>query len=420
MRVAVLAHSFPRFAGDTHGPFVQRLSEELARRGHEVHVLVPYDPALAPDPASPLTVHSFRYVWPRRWHRLGYSRTLRRDVGLRAVAWLQAPLYFLFARRALARLIREHGIELVHAHWILPNGWVAARAAGAAGIPYAVTLHGSDVFMAERAAPLGAMARRALAGAAHVTSCSADLRERLLALGGGEHAGKVLLVANGTDLAPAPDGEAEAAVAARLGVDSAGARLVVAVGRLVDKKGFGHLLEAAPALLAGRPDARVVIGGGGDLEEPLKRRAAELGVGGRVLFPGPLSHPEALALIARAEVFVMPSVRDARGNVDGLPIVVLEAMAAGKPVVASDVAGMPLAVADGETGLLVPEQDPAALAAAAGGLLDEPDRARRLGAAGRRRIERELNWAAIAEVHDRLYRRAAAGAAAEAAAEAGG
>jgi len=409
LRVAVLAHSFPRFPGDTHGPFVQRLSEELARRGHEVHVLVPWDSELAPDPASPLAVHSFRYVLPDRWHRLGYSRTLRRDVGMKTAAWLLAPLYFVFAERALRRLIRERGIELVHAHWILPNGFVAARAAGAAGVPYAVTLHGSDVFMAERAAPLAAMARRALAGAAHVTSCSADLRDRLLALAGGAGADRVLLVPNGTDLGAPPDAAAAAAVEARLGPAAAGGGpLVVAVGRLVDKKGFGILLEAAPAILAGRPDARLAIGGGGDLETPLRRRAAELGIADRVAFPGPLSHPEALALIARAEVFVMPSLRDERGNVDGLPIVVLEAMAAGRPVVASDVAGLPLAVADGETGLLVPERDPAALATAVGSLLADPGRARRLGEAGRSRIERELNWAAVAEIHDRLYRRATA------------
>lgn len=407
MRVAVLAHSFPRFPGDTHGPFVQRLSEELARRGHEVHVLVPWDPELAPDPASPLAVHSFRYVRPERWHLLGYSRTLRRDVGMKAAAWLLAPLYFVFAERALARLIRERGIELVHAHWILPNGYVAARAAGASGIPYAVTLHGSDVFMAERAAPLAAMARRALAGAAHVTSCSADLRDRLLALAGGQGAERVLLVPNGTDLAPPPDAAAAAAVEARIGPAAAGdGPLVVAVGRLVDKKGFGVLLEAAPAVLAARPDARLVIGGGGDLEEPLRRRARELGIADRVAFPGPLSHPEALALIARGDVFVMPSLRDQRGNVDGLPIVVLEAMAAGRPVVASDVAGLPLAVADGETGVLVPERDPAALASAVGELLADPERARRFGEAGRRRVERELNWAAVAAIHDRLYRRA--------------
>lgn len=409
MRVAVLAHSFPRFPGDTHGPFVQRLSEELAARGHTVHALVPFDPELRGHPDSPLTLHSFRYVVPDRWHRLGYSRTLKRDVGLRWAAYLQSPLYFLFAERALARLVRREGIDLVHAHWLLPNGFVAWRVARRTGVPYAVTLHGSDVFMAERNRLFGVMAARALAGAAHVTSCSADLRDRLLALGGGEHADKVLLVANGTDLQPAAAAAPPAAaLRRRLGV-GAGARLVVAVGRLVYKKGFRYLLEAAPEILGEHPEAVLVIGGGGDLAAELRRRAAELGVADRVLFTGGLSHPEVLELIAAAEVFVMPSVRDPRGNVDGLPIVVLEAMAAGRPVVATDVAGMPLAVADGDTGLLVPPADPAALAAAVGGLLADPERARRLGDAARRRVEEELNWSAVAAVHDRLYRRAVDG-----------
>jgi glycosyltransferase involved in cell wall biosynthesis len=411
VRVAVLAHSFPRFPGDTHGPFVQRLSEELAGLGHEVHVLVPFDPELRPDPASPLTVHSFRYVKPDRWHRLGYSRTLRRDVGLRGAAWLQSPLYFACAVRALRRLIDRARIELVHAHWILPNGFVAECATRRSRTPFVVTLHGSDVFMAERNPLFGAMARRALHGAAHVTSCSADLRDRLLALAGSpappELAAKVSLVPNGTDLPP-PGGPDAAAARRRLGLPAEG-RLVAAVGRMVDKKGFGYLLEAAPAILDGRPDVRLVVGGGGDLLPALRERAAALGLGDRALFPGVLAHDQVLDLLAATEVFVMPSVRDERGNIDGLPVVVLEAMAAGVPVVATAVAGMPLAVREGETGLLVPEKDPRALAEAVTGLLDRPETARALGRAGRERVARELTWAAVARVHDRIYRQAAGG-----------
>ena len=94
MRIAVVAHSFPRFPGDTHGPFVKRLSEEIARRGHEVWALVPYDRELRDDPQTPLHIRPFRYVVPDGAHRLGYSRTLRRDVGLRLSAYLQSPLYF--------------------------------------------------------------------------------------------------------------------------------------------------------------------------------------------------------------------------------------------------------------------------------------------------------------------------------------
>ncbi len=188
-----------------------------------------------------------------------------------------------------------------------------------------------------------------------------------------------------------------------------GARLVVAVGRMVDKKGFEYLVEAAPAILAGRGDVRVVLGGGGDLLPALRARAEGLGLAGRVLFPGGLSHDRVLEILAAAEVVAMPSVRDRSGNIDGLPVVVLEAMAAARPVVASRVAGIPLAVEDGATGVLVPERDAGALGAAVGRLLDDPERGRSLGEAGRRRVERELTWTAIARIHDRIYRHAAAG-----------
>lgn len=411
MNVAVLAHSFPRFPGDSSGPFVKSLSEALTRRGHRLWVLLPFDRELRPDPASPLVYESFRYVRPESWHRLGYSRTLKRDKGMRLVSYLQSPLYFHFARRALERLVRRQGIDLVHAHWILPNGYVASRAAAATGVPYAVTLHGSDVFMAERNPLFRAMAARALAGAAHVTSCSDELRERLLRLGGREHAGKIHLVANGTDLL---GGERGGGAGAGGEPPAAGAvagegPVLAAVGRLVDKKGFGYLLQALPAIRRSVPGARLLLGGGGELRGELEEQARRLGVAEAVTFTGALSHPQVLGLIAAADLFVMPSVRDARGNVDGLPVVVLEAMAAGKPVVASEISGLPLAVVDGETGRLVPEKDPAALAAAVVELLADPERARRLGEAGRARVRDELNWDAVAAVHDRLYRAAVGG-----------
>lgn len=403
MRIAVLAHSFPRFPGDTHGPFVKHLSEALARRGHRVWALVPYDPEIERDPATPLDVRSFRYVRPDRWHLLGYSRTLRRDVGMKPSAYLQAPLYFLFAERALRRLVRREGIELIHAHWILPNGFVAARVSRATGVPFAATLHGSDVFMAERNRLFGAMARRALAGASYVTSCSAELRDRLLRLGGAEHGAKVHLVPNGTGLVPVEeDAERHPAV-------PPGCRAVVAVGRLVDKKGFGYLLEAAPRILQRVPEARIVVGGGGPLEGSLREQARRLGIADRVVFTGTLSHPEVLCLMASAEVVAMPSVRDERGNVDGLPVVVLEAMAAARPVVASSISGLPLAIEDRVSGRLVPERDAGALSGAILDLLTDPETASRLGREARRRIEEDLNWDAIAGIHDRLARAAAGG-----------
>ena len=408
LRVAVMAHSFPRFPGDTHGPFVQRLSEELARLGHEVHVLVPLDRELRPDPDSPLTVHPFRYAGPARWHLLGYSRTLERDVRLKPWAYLQAPLYFWFGERALRRLVVAAEIDLIHAHWILPNGYVASRVSRRLGVPYCATLHGSDVFMAERNPLFRRLGRLALRGAAHVTSCSADLKARLTALGDPGAGEKIHLVPNGTDLEPTTVARPAAEIRAAWRLPRE-ATLVLAVGRLVDKKGFRYLLAALPAVLARHPGLHLALGGGGALEADLKAQAKALGLESAVTFTGPLSHPQVLELMRAADLFVMPSVRDPRGNVDGLPVVVLEAMAAGLPVVATDLAGLPLAVEPGRTGLLVPEKDPDALAAALSGLAAAPERRRAMGAAARQKVERELHWGAIAREHDRLYQEAVGG-----------
>ncbi|MDX1384238.1 MAG: glycosyltransferase, partial [Thermoanaerobaculia bacterium] len=303
MKVAVLAHSFPRFEGDTHGPFVQHLSEALTRLGHEMHVLVPWDPELVEERETPLRIHSFRYIWPEQYHLLGYSRTMQRDVKLRGWAYLQAPLYFSFGIRALKALVRRHAIDLVHAHWILPNGFIAERTRRGTGVPFCATLHGSDVFMAERNPAFTRMAAQALAGAAHVTSCSADLQERLIALGGEAHRGKVHLVPNGTEVVATR--QDTAATRERWGF-APDERLVVAVGRLVDKKGFRYLLDAVPAIVAEVPAARIVIGGDGELRQELEARAAAGGAAGRISVTGGRSHTDVLARLAAADGVVMP------------------------------------------------------------------------------------------------------------------
>ncbi len=405
MKIAVLAHSFPRFPGDTHGPFVKHLSEAIAQEGHEVHVLVPWDEKIGLDPQTPLHIHPFKYVIPKSWHLLGYSRTMQRDTGMKRYAYLLAPLYFAFAERALLQLVRRENIDLMHTHWILPNGYVASRVSRRTGVPYVATLHGTDVFMAERNGLFTHLGKKALEGASWVSSCSGDLRDRLLRLGGSEHADKVDLVSNGTQLVPRPQAKNIAATRQHWGFDSDD-QILLGVGRLVDKKGFRYLLDAAPDLMKDHPKVRLVIGGGGDLEDELKAQAAQLGIAHRTTFTGDLAHHEVLALIAAADIFVMPSVRDDQGNIDGLPIVVLEAMAAARPLVASDLTGIPLAVTHGETGLLVAERDVPGLRGALESLLINSDRRRQMGEAARRRIEQELHWGAIAQRHLAHYRKA--------------
>jgi glycosyltransferase involved in cell wall biosynthesis len=200
-----------------------------------------------------------------------------------------------------------------------------------------------------------------------------------------------------------PDPAAGALVRAELGL-APDTPLLISVSRLVYKKGLTYLLEAFPQILAQHPNAVLVIAGYGDLREELERRAAELGLAASVRFPGQLERDRAAHYVAAADVYVVPSIRDQRGNIDGLPNALLEGMGAGRPIVASRVAGIPDVITDEQHGLLAPERSPPALAAAISRLRRYRVLAERLGTAARRRVLEERTWDIAAERFERAYK----------------
>ena len=337
-------------------------------------------------------VVTFRYA-PEPWEVLGYGRTLEADERVKGRAALATPLYALALRRAVRRQLRRRRFDLVHAHWIVPNGVIAAAASP--DVPLAIGLHGSDVFLAEKPG-VRRLARWALGRARLLTGCSPELVSRVRALGSREGfpENRSRVIPYGVDVAafsPAP--ERRAIWRGKLGIPAA-APLILGVGRMATKKGFQVLLEAFPALLTAQPEAHVVLAGGGDL---LERFAAVASAWpGRVHLPGSVLRDTLPDLYRAADLFVLPAVHDSKGNVDGLPNVILEAMASGLPVVASGISGIPLAVEDGRTGLLVPEREPARLLTALLGLLGDRGLAREMGERGRRKAEDELTWDAVA------------------------
>ena len=401
-----LTQTYPRVPGDTAGPFIRDLARALVRGGDRVTVLTPHAEKVAAAWAlggtdDGVAVRSFRYA-PERLEVLGYGRSLEADERVKGAAALAAPLYALAARRALRRHLQAHRCDLVHAHWIVPNGLVAAAAAIGSRAPFAIGLHGSDVFLAEKPG-VRRLARWALSRARLLTGCSPELVERVRATGLPGRAVRGV-IPYGVDVgAFSPDPARRGIWRRQLAIPDA-APLLLGVGRMATKKGFQVLIELLPALLGEFPDLHVVLAGGGDL---LARfRAAVRPWEARVHFPGAVLRDTLPDLYRAADLFTLPAVHDSKGNVDGLPNVILEAMASGLPVVASGVSGIPLAVVDGETGRLVPEADPAALLGALRGLLADPTAARAMGERGRRKAEAELTWDAVAARYREGYRMA--------------
>ena len=166
---------------------------------------------------------------------------------------------------------------------------------------------------------------------------------------------------------------------------------IVAVGRLVEKKGFADLIDAVSVLAARDVVVPTRIAGGGRLEPALREQVEISALGGMVEMLGPRTQCEIITLIHSATVVVAPCVTAADGDRDGLPTVLLEAMAMGTPVIATAVTGIPEAVVDGETGLIVPERDPYALADAVERLLGDPALRTRLAVAARAMVEERFD-----------------------------
>jgi len=395
LRILFLTQTFPRQPGDTSGPFIRDLARALVRGGDAVTVLAPHARGLAAAwEDDGVAVRSFRYA-PAALEVLGYSRSLDADETIRPLAGLVAPLYLAAARRAVARCCRTEGADLVQAHWVVPNGLAAAGAAP--GVPLAVGLHGSDVFVAERRGVRRAVAL-ALARTAVLTGCSPELVDRVCALGFPR--GRAHVIPYGVDVAKFAPGPPRGRDWRQcLGIPAA-ATVLLSVGRMATKKGFQVLLPELPALLARHPDLQVVLAGAGDRLAEFRRAA---GSEPRIHFPGAVGHDDLPDLFRAADLFTLPAVHDARGNVDGLPNVILEAMATALPVVATAISGIPQAVRPQETGWLVPEGDGPALASAIETLVADPVLRRRLGEGGRLVAERELTWDRVAARYRAAY-----------------
>ena len=268
-------------------------------------------------------------------------------------------------------------------------------------VPLLVSLHGSDVYLAEANPLARAAARLAFDQAAWITACSDDLAHRAVQLGADQNRMTVVPYGVDTDRFK-PDVSVRASLREQQRLAQDDPELLIA-GRLVRKKGFEYLIDALPSLTERFPRMVLIVAGGGDLEAELRRRAADGGVLDHVRFLGPVKQGNVAEWLAAADLAVVPSVKDDSGNVDGLPNVLLEALASGTPVVATAAGGMGTVAREGQTARVVPERDPGALADAVSQLLTQPTNAKSLGLSARAEMCRAHSWDRTAQRFEEAY-----------------
>jgi glycosyltransferase involved in cell wall biosynthesis len=380
---------------------MEPIATSIAARGHEVHVVAPWHPLVRRGREEHgVFFHFFKYAPLPALNVFGYAAGMRADVRLRGAAWMAAPFALAAGWFKAMRVAQKRRATMLHGHWVVPGGVMSAAAAPQ--LPLVVSLHGSDVFVAERVAPARIGARLVFHRAGAVTACSADLARRAMALGAPEDRTEVIPYGVDTNRFR-PDPASRGARRAEIGLPE-DAPLIVTAGRLVRKKGFEYLIDAMAQL----PGATLAIAGSGDLAAELAARARERAVADRVRLLGNLTHDAVGSWLAAADVAVIPSVRDDSGNVDGLPNTVLEALAAGTAVVSTPAGGISAVMTHGETGLIVPERDAASLARAIAALLRDRERAASLGRAARKAADERFGWGAAAARFETAYDRALA------------
>ncbi|HEX5632891.1 MAG TPA: glycosyltransferase family 4 protein [Gemmatimonadales bacterium] len=342
---------------------LMQLADELRRRGHHV---VPIGPATG----------------------CGWLGGEFRKKGYEPETFLLRRALDPACLTGMVRLLREKRIELVHSHEFTMTVYGAA-AARLVGVPHVSTMHGSQSML--KAARRRAALRVAFAMSRSVVAVSTATRDHLVETLGLPPA-RIQVIPNGIRFVPGERGRVRAELG--LGADDL---LVVAVGSLVERKGHAVLLRALARLdREGLPrNWHVAIAGRGELEEPLKALVRELGLEGRAHILG--HRGDVADILAASDVFTMPSLWE------GLPVAMLEAMFAEKPVIASACSGIPEAITSGVHGLLVPPGDEATLAEALRAVLTGPDLRTALGTAGRDRAAERYSVASMVDAYEVAY-----------------
>lgn len=370
--IAVLTDRYPELSET----FVVNEVRELARQGLTVSVEATQRPD-RPAPAAggaggaePAYLEDDRSLQKLRgltYLAIRHPAALLRDLRSRRRWRREEPVRTIRGLAARAARLRARGVSHLHVHFAAGAALDAMRLAAITGLPYSVTAHAYEIF----AEPAN-LAEKLTNAAFVTTGCDYNVEylRRQLAAEAADRVHRVVMGVDGDEF--------------RRDRPYPGGRRVLAVGRLVEKKGFADLLEAVALLERRAPIDRLCIVGDGALGPRLRARAAELGVGDRVEFAGSLGPEAVREQLRRADLLAMPCVVAADGDRDSMPVVVKEALAMEVPVVASDEVGLPELIRP-EFGRLCPPADPPSLADAINEVLTlVPAERAAMGAAGRR------------------------------------
>ena len=394
-KLLIVTSTFPRWKDDTDPPFVYELARRLTDT-FDVTVLAPsYPGALSEEVFSGLKIYRFRYFL-RKLELLAGSEGILPTLKKNFLFYFTVPFFLLGELTALLKLIKKCKPAVIHAHWIVPQGLIAALAKKLTGVPYIVTIHGGDIY-GLRGWFSGLLKSYVLRNAATVTVVSKNIQDTIkLKFGDKIHTN---IISMGVDSELFTPRKTDNLLRERYGISGP---FLLFVGRLTEKKGTKYIIEAMPAILEKFPKTKLIIVGTGEIRQQLIDLVNSHRLEQQILFTGAIPNNELPVYYATADIFIGPSITAADGDTEGFGLTFVEAGMSGCFVVGTDVGGIGDIIEHGKTGFLVKEKNPEQLAATIIMILEKKEELSPMKEKVRLNLCNKFCWPAIAEQYKKI------------------
>lgn len=393
MRVCILATGYPKWKGDFSNVYLHRLAKSLLKRRIEIHAVVPHAEGLKKEEIMEgVFIHRFQYLCPANLQSLAYFSGIPENMK-KLSGKIQAIPFTISMVREMFKVIDKYDIQIINAHWALPCALLAVLTKKIHRLPVIATLYGVELFLVQgKYFVLRPFLKKAVLGSDSVMAISEGTQNIGYKATGRED---IKIIPDGVDtnyFSPANNGRE---IRKRFNLNDY--YVIFACGRLVERKGFEYLIKAMPHIIEEIPNAKLIQVGEGPEKSKLTKLASGLGVSERIIFAGAVSNADLAKYYAACDCFVLPSIVDSRGDTEGSGTTLLEAMSSGKPVIGTNVGGIPYALCNGEGGFLIEQKNSSELARKIIVLLKSENLRKELGDKGREVVEKRFSWDKIAQ-----------------------
>ncbi len=402
-KLLVLTTTFPRWPNDADPPFVYNLSKRLTRQ-FDVTVHTPHYPgAKTRELLDGMHIHRFRYnVAPLE--KLAGSTGILPTLRVNKIFYVLVPFLVGCQFFSLLFLVRKLRPDIIHAHWLIPQGLVAIIIKRVFRTPVVVTAHGADIFGLQGML-MSSIKNRICLQANRISVVSRSLQQALKSsLPNQSDDVSMDIIPMGTDAKVFSPEKKNDDIRKKYGIKN---KILLFVGRLTEKKGVDYLIDAMPMVLKQCPDTRLLIIGNGERADVLKRQAASYGLFDSIDFLGSIPNSDLPAYYATADIFIAPSITAKGGDTEGFGLTLVEAAMSGCLVISTKTGGIEDIIQDGKTGFLVPQKDAKDLAEKIMYSFAHKDEIDKMREAGRIRCIEKFDWSVIAGRYEELLMQAA-------------